>query len=349
MSVLITLLGFLVTIGFIILIHEGGHFLAAKLARMWVHELSLGFGPPLIRFRIKETQYSLRLFPIGGYVRIAGEEPGAEEDAAVPEERKFYARPPLARLGMVLAGPVSNLITAFLIMSFVVGLVGIPYLEVYQFSEGSPAAQVLQVGDRVVAVEGRLLYFITQLQRAVQQKGERGEPVRLTVVRGGEVLKVQVRPRLEGERYLLGIYFIGSSATHRVPFPLNLVTGAVWMKEVIVAQYLGFKAILTGEVPPGEALAGPVGIASLVGQSLSQGLLPFFTLLALLSLVIGLINLFPFPALDGSRVIFILYELIRGRPIPPEREGLVHYIGFVILMGLLLLITYNDILRLIRR
>jgi len=291
----------------------------------------------------------LRLFPIGGYVRIAGEEPGAEEDAAVPEERRFYARPPLARLGMVLAGPVSNLIAAFLIMTLVVGLVGVPYLQVYRFSEGSPAAQVLQVGDRIVAVEGRPLYFITQLQRVVQQKGERGEPVRLGVARGEGVLEVQVRPYLEEGRYLLGIYFIGSSATHRVPFPLNLAFGAVWMKEVIVAEYRGLKGVITGQVPPGEALAGPVGIASLVGQSLSQGLLPFLTLLALLSLVIGLINLFPFPALDGSRVVFILYELIRGKPIPPEREGLVHYIGFVILMGLLLLITYNDILRLIRR
>jgi regulator of sigma E protease len=120
------------------------------------------------------------------------------------------------------------------------------------------------------------------------------------------------------------------------------------MKEVIVAQYLGFKAIFSGKVSAGEALTGQVGIASLVGRYFAQGLLPFLTLVALLSLLIGLFNLIPFPALDGSRAAFILYELVRGKPISPEREGWVHYIGFIILIGLMLLITYNDILRLIR-
>jgi len=351
MSLLITLAAFLVTISFLVLIHEGGHFLAAKLARIWVHELAIGFGPPLLRFRIGETRYSLRLFLIGGFVRIAGEEPASrsEEDARVPEARKFYAKPPLTRMGMVLAGPLSNVLAALLIMILVVGLIGVPYLEVYKFVEGSPAAGLLQPGDRLVAVEGRPIYFIEQLQRAVQRQGERGQPVRLTVEREGELLELAIAPRLEGDRYIIGVYFVGSGTTRRVPFPQNVAIGLVWVKNIIFAMYLAFKGIFTGAISPGEALTGPVGIASIVGQSLAMGLLPFFTLVAALSLIIGLINLVPFPALDGSRAAFILYELVRGRPIPPEREGLVHYIGFVILMGLLLLITYNDILRLIRR
>jgi len=348
MSILITVVAFLITIGFIVLVHEGGHFTMAKLTGMWVHELAIGFGPPLVRFRIKETQYSLRLFPFGGYVRVAGDETAEEEDAQVPRERLFPNRPPLARMAMVLAGPVNNIIAAFIIMILVVGLIGIPYLEVYQASEGGPAAQFLKPGDRIVEVEGRSLYFITQLQQAVQRQGEAGLPVTLEVQRGKQILHFSIQPKIEGGRYIIGVYFMGSKATHRVPFPTNIAIGAIWMKEVVVAQYLGFKAIFTGKIPAGKALTGPVGIASIVGKYFAQGLLPFLTLVALLNLLIGFFNLIPFPALDGSRAAFILYELVRGKPIPPEREGWVHYIGFIILMGLMLLITYNDILKLIR-
>ncbi|MFQ6116999.1 MAG: RIP metalloprotease [Candidatus Bipolaricaulia bacterium] len=348
MSIIITLAAFLITIGFIILIHEGGHFIAAKLARMWVHELAIGLGPRLFRFRIRETIYSLRLIPFGGYVRVAGDETSAEEDAEVPSERLFPNRPPWSRMAMVLAGPTANVLAALLIMISVVGLIGIPYLEVYQTSEGGPAAQFLRPGDRITKIEGRPLYFLAQLQQAVQRQGEAGLPVTLEAQRGQEVLHLSIRPKLEEGRYIIGVYFTASGVTHRVPFPASIAVGAIWMKEVVVAQYLGFKAIFSGKVSAGEALTGPVGIASLVGRYFAQGLLPFLTLVALLSLLIGLFNLIPFPALDGSRAAFILYELVRGKPISPEREGWVHYIGFIILIGLMLLITYNDILRLIR-
>ena len=348
MSIIITLAAFLITIGFIILIHEGGHFLVAKLTGMWVHELAIGFGPPIFRFRIRETRYSLRLLPIGGYVRVAGDETSAEEDAEVPQERLFPNRPPWSRMAMVLAGPLSNIMAALLIMVLVVGLIGIPYLEVYQVGEGSPAAEFLQPGDQIIAIDNRPLYFLAQLQQAVQRQGEAGLPVALEVQRGEQVLHFSIRPIIDEGRYIIGVYFTGSGTTHRVPFPTNIAVGAIWMKEVVVAQYLGLKAIFTGKVPAGEALTGPVGIASLVGRYFAQGLLPFLTLVALLNLLIGMLNLVPFPALDGSRAAFILYELVRGKPIPPEREGWVHYIGFIILMGLLLLITYNDILRLLR-
>lgn len=348
MSIVISLAAFVVTIGFIVLVHEGGHFIVAKLAGMWVHELAIGFGPPLFRFRIRETQYSLRLFPIGGYVRVAGDETSAEEDAEVPRERLFPNRPPLLRMGMVLAGPLMNIFAAVAIMILIVGLIGLPYLEVFQLSERSPSEGILQEGDRILGVEGRKIYFLEQLQRIVQQRGEAGLPVTLEVQRDGQVFHLSVQPRPEEGRYIIGVYFRGSSTTRRVPFPTNMGIGLLWVRNVVLAYYAGLKGIFTGAIPPGEALTGPVGIASIVGQFAAQGLLPFLTLVALLNLVIGLLNLIPFPALDGSRAAFILYELVRGKPLPPEREGWVHYVGFIILMALLLLITYNDILKLIR-
>lgn len=348
MSILITLVAFLLTIGFIVLIHEGGHFLAAKLTGMWIHELAIGIGPALVRFRIKETQYSLRLFPIGGYVRVAGDETSGDEDAQVPKERLFPNRPPLFRMTMVSAGPLMNVIAAVVIMVSVVGLIGVPYLEVSDLIGGSPSEGILKPGDRILRVGERPIYFARQLQAAVQQRGEAEEPVRIEVRRGDQILNFSLQPVLEEGRYIIGVYFTASEATQRVPFPTNLGIGLLWVKNVIVAYYLGLKGIFTGEIPAGEALTGPVGIASIVGQFVAQGLLPFLTLVAFLNLVIGFLNLIPFPGLDGSRLGFISYELIRGRPIPPEREGLIHYIGYIILLGLMVLITYNDILRLIR-
>jgi regulator of sigma E protease len=348
MTAFITAAAFLATIGFIVLIHEGGHFLVAKLTKMWVHELALGFGPALLRLRLRETKYSLRLFPIGGYVRVAGDETASEEDARVPPDRLFFNKPPTVRMAMVLAGPVANLLAAVVIIVLVVGAIGIPYLEVDKLSEGSPSAGLLQAGDRIVSAEGKRVYFLEQLQQIVRERGQAGQPVTVEVQRNGQRLSFQIRPKFEEGRYIIGVYFTGSSMTQQVPFPTSLGLGLLWVKNVFLGIYLGFRGLFTGAIPPGEALTGPVGLASIIGESLAQGLLPFFTLVAALSLMIGVVNLIPFPGLDGSRIAFLSYELVRGRPIPREREGLVHYIGIVILLGLMLLITYNDILKLIR-
>lgn len=348
MTAFFTAAAFLVTIGFIVLIHEGGHFLVAKLTKMWVHELALGLGPALLRLRLRETKYSLRLFPIGGYVRVAGDETASEEDARVPPDRLFFNKPPTARMAMVLAGPVANLLAAVVIIVLVVGSIGVPYLEVYKLSEGSPSAGLLQPGDRIISAEGKRVYLLEQLQRIVRERGQAGQPVMVEVERDGQRLTFRIRPKLEEGRYIIGVYFTGSSATQPVPFPTSLGLGLLWVKNVLLGIYLGFRGLFTGTIPPGEAFSGPVGIASIIGESLAQGLLPFFTLIAALSLMIGVMNLIPFPGLDGSRIAFISYELVRGRPIPREREGLVHYIGIIILLGLMLLITYNDILKLIR-
>lgn len=343
---IVTIVVFILTIGFLVLIHEGGHLIAAKLAGMWVHQFAIGFGPRLLRFKLKETEYSIRLLPIGGYVRIAGEEE-AEEDKGIPEDRMFYAKPPLTRMSMVLAGPLMNIVAAIVIMVMAVTIIGTPYLEVFELSENSPSTSVLQKGDRIIALEGKEVYFLGQVQQLVQEK--RGDEVELEIQRGEEIRRVSVRPKWspEDNRYLIGVYFTGSQETRKIPFPDNVMIGLVWVKNIIAGIYQTIKGVISGLISPKEAFTGPVGIASIVGQSLALGLLPFFTLVAFLSLIIGVINLMPFPALDGSRVFFLLYEIIRGKPIPPEKEGLVHYIGFMILIGLMILITYNDIIRLI--
>lgn len=426
---IITALIFIATIALLIAVHEGAHFTAAKLSGVWVHQMAIGFGPPILRYRGKETEYSLRIFPVGGYARMAGEDQETEEDKKVPEHRKFNSKSPLKRMFVVLAGPFSNIFLSLFIMIAVVGFIGIPYLEVADFTEVSSARSVLQVGDKVAKINGQTIYSFSQLQNIIQKKG--AQQLNLIVIRDGKTVKVSVSPRWDEEtgRYLVGAYFSSVGTTSKIEqleegsflanqglksgdvikkidgTPVSSFTefikavreeetinltvlrddreiektiniegkepsevlsgvnpeivtrspgffdsfkiGTIQVKNILVLFYQGILAMIRGQIPAGEAVSGPVGIANYLGQSYRQGPLAFFTLLSLISLNLGIINLIPFPALDGSRAGFIVYEMIRGKPIPPEREGLIHYLGFIILIGLMLFITFKDILNLI--
>lgn len=361
---------------------------------------------------------------------MAGEDRETEEDQKVPEHRKFKAKSPLKRMFIVLAGPFSNIFLSLFIMIAVVGIIGIPYLEVVDFTEPSAAQPVLEVGDKIAKVDGQTVYSISQLQNILQKKG--GQRLTLEIIRDNKNLTVYAIPKWDGEtgRYLLGVYFSTVSTNPKIDhlkegsflgeqglksgdmikeidgksissfsqfikairesnvikmtiirgnqelkktiqltdkkiaeilagvtpeivtrspgFLNSFKIGAIQVKNILVLFYRGILAVIKGQIPAGEAVSGPVGIANFLGQSYRQGPLTFFTLLSLISLNLGIINLIPFPALDGSRAGFITYELIRGKPIPPEKEGLIHYLGFVILIGLMLFITFKDVLNLLK-
>jgi len=455
-----TIVAFVLTIAFLILIHEWGHFFVARRFKVWVHQFAIGFGPALLRYKPGETEYSLRVFPIGGFVRLAGDEPENEEDKAVPSERLFTAKKPLARMAIISAGPFMNILGAVVLMILAVGLFGVPYLEIADFTPDSAAKEQLLIGDKIVKVEGKNIYTAAQLNSIIQRKAAGGsaggttaatkqpQPVTIEVKRGEEVLTFTVTPRWssESQKYLIGVVFQNppASTTNKIrkldhdaflakqglqqgdkiieangkpvysfwgfvkalegaikkaqkkeaieaqshlsllivrggqnfsytldlkeikkidealkgvqpeldtrrPGPITSVAlGITRAWDIVVLLYQTFKGMISGRIPAGEAFTGPVGIASFLGQSLNQGLMSFFMLVAVLSLNLGIINLLPFPALDGSRLLFLTYELIRRKPFPPQKEGWVHYIGFIILIGLMLLITYKDILRLLR-
>ncbi len=437
MTILITILSFIVTIAFLVLIHEWGHFFAARRFGVWVHQFAIGMGPALWKRKMRETEYSLRLLPIGGYVRMAGEDRESAEDKAVPPEQLFTAKPAWQRMIIVFAGPVMNIVAAIFIMIAVVAIFGLPYLEVASFvsiaaDRPSPSAGILQIGDKIERVHGETIYSIAQLQRVIRTAG--ATPLEIEVRRGAELLKVLVTPAWSDRdgRYIIGVNFAPSSTTNKIArlasdafltrqglqagdrilsvngvpvqsfwqvrdlllknervvllverggqqlalAPISLagrtemeifkglepelmqrrpnffeaiVMGTQRSWDSVVALYNAVRDIFAQRIAPGEALSGPVGIAGILGQALQFGWMTFLSLIALLSLNLGLFNLLPIPALDGSRIVFLLIEMIRRKPIPPEREGLVHYIGFVLLMGLIVLITYNDIMRLFGR
>ncbi|MFW6104315.1 MAG: RIP metalloprotease RseP [Candidatus Bipolaricaulota bacterium] len=429
MSVMGTVLIFLAVLSFLIAIHEGGHLISAKLAGVWVHEYAIGFGPSLVSKKIRETTYSLKPIPFGGYVRMAGEDVGeeADQDEEVPEERKFYSQSPLKKMFISVSGPAMNIIAAILIMILVVGVVGSPRISIYGFMENSPSQDQLKLGDQMIGLEGKKLISSNQIDTLLPEDDPR--PVKVTVIRNGEKLEFSIKPKYYEDtgKYMLGVK-LGTAMTNEVAgiqedtvlsrtglepgdritaingnpvdggasivnvlgeletgeqvdftidrdgqsvkltaspnkpeellkgFSLKTISDPVGpgtainqglrqIKNILILTYQGIRLIISGKIPAGEAVTGPVGIANLLGQSARQGVYSLFLMVSLISLNLGLINLVPFPALDGSRIGYATYELIRGKPIPPEKEGLINSIGFLILIGLMIFITYRDIIK----
>ncbi len=432
MTVLIFIASILVLVG----VHEAGHFLAARAFGVYVREFAIGIGPTLLSTTRKSTKYSLRLIPIGGYVLMAGED-RRETGDAIPADQILYNKPPYVRAIISLSGALSNIALALVVTLAVVWASNLPVLQVADVIPGSPAAAVLQPGDRIVAIDGRTIYTTDQITKAIRRAG--ASPIDIQVVRSGTTLHVTAAPRYseDASRYEIGVYFGASAPTnevvrlestsplyaagvkdgdrivavngqpvrtetallvaleaafessdavtleiargdrrlsvslagqdrtadavvdgatfadlgleyHRPGFADGLILGVRQFASYVTLLAQSIRGIIGGSIPAKDAIQGPIGIAKVVRQGFDLGFLVFLQILAFLNLNLGLINLIPFPALDGSRVAFALYEWVRGKPIPPEKEGIIHAIGFVILIGLMVLITYQDILRLFR-
>ncbi len=432
---MITLLVFLGTIIVLVGVHEGGHFLAAKLLGVYVKEFAIGFGPRLASIRRGETRYSIRAIPFGGYVSMAGED-REETDPEIPAEKLLYSKPPFTRILISLAGPASNLLMTLIVVTFSLWIFGLPLVQVSGLIPGKPAAAILLPGDRIISIADITIYTSTDLDHAVQ--GSQGEPVEVLIERDGERHFFTITPQFdeEEERYLIGIYPSPIMYTNRlsaldpssIPFASGLRVGDTIVSvegvatetgidvllrvnehlptdsiEVTVlragveeshtvqttgldldrifagvtfsdlgityrrpgfvvgiamgaGEFAGYvrlivqwiRGVIAGRIAASETVAGPIGIARMLGDWAKEGASVFLQLFAYLSLSLGLLNLIPFPALDGSRAAFALYEIIRGKPIPPQREGMIHAVGFFILIALMLLITYQDILKLFR-
>jgi len=432
---MISFLVFAASIMVLVGLHEAGHFFVAKAFGVYVKEFAIGFGPRLFTIQGKETRYSLRVIPFGGYVKMAGED-RLENDESIPHDRVLYNKRPYARALISLAGPSANLLLAFAITLVVIWSVPFPILQVSELVSGSPAEQVLQFGDRILEMDGRRILARDQITSVVG--ASEGDPISILLERAGRQMEVGIEPEYieEESRFVLGAYFFSAAFTNELSaiepssslailglqagdritavngqptdtaVAVQLVTEAALPAEeisvtlqrngetldiilpaggttaydlfasaqfadlgvvhrhaglgegIVLAsgQFVGYiralaeviRSVFAGQVDAGEVFQGPVGVAKILGEGIRVSGAYFFTLLAFLSLNFGLINLVPFPALDGSRAVFALYEWIRGKPISPQREGIIHAIGFLILISLMVLITYQDIARLFR-
>lgn len=335
-----TIIAAVIILGLLILFHELGHFSIAKLVDIKVHEFSIGMGPQLVEFTRGETMYSLRVFPIGGYVKLEGEDQSSED------ERAFGNKPLWARIAVLAAGATMNFILGFLIFVLLLSTASeIPEPVIDEVMPGMPAEQAkLLPGDRLV----RLNDYTVHIQKDVFYFLERnqGEPINIVVERDGvELPPITVTPQKheEYQRYMLGY-----TARTVKPDVWNVIRNAYYetlflTKAIIVS--LG--DLVTGRVGFNQ-VSGPVGIVSAIGGAAKAGIDALLFLAALISINLGIFNLLPIPALDGSRIMFLIVEGIRRKPINPEKEGLVHMIGLALLILLMIFATFNDISRIIQ-
>ena len=335
----------------IIVIHELGHFLAAKANDVKVEEFALGFPPKIFSVKKGETVYSLNAIPFGGYTKMLG-----EEDPTEP--RSFASKKPGTRLLILSAGPLMNILLAILLsmVMFVIphDVVSEPVI-IEEVSPSSPAGLAgILPGDQVLEINDQNVKSTYDLQRMIQLN--LGKEIEITLSRGDELIKTSLVPRWdppEGEG-AIGIELdveaalAGRETNRIVENPLRAVPmGLSSLWETVILYKNGIVAIVTGAVPLD--LMGPVGIVEVTGEvATSGGLSALFEFSGFISLIIGVMNILPLPALDGGRIAFVFIEWIRkGKKISPRVEGMVHFAGFILLIGLMLVVTYQDIVRII--
>ncbi len=344
-----TLLLFILILGVIILIHEGGHFFFAKKMGVYVYEFAIGMGPRIWSRKSKkdETVYSIRLIPIGGFVSLAGEE--VEDDKNVPKEKKLQSKKPWQRFLIMFFGPGSNFISAILIL-FAIGLFwGAPSMDpiLSHVTKDSRAYEAgLRKEDRILEINGHKISTLDDISLYIAVDQHKKATTFKVKQKDGDIETIKVNPEKvekDGEvTYRYGIEMASKPSYGLIP-ALEYTfkkTGALFKQMFKTIEYL-----ITGSIRV-KQLSGPVGIYSIVGEQSKGGLSSILYLIAFLSINVGFINLLPIPAFDGGHILFIIIEKIKGSPVKPETENMIHTIGLFLLMALMLYITFQDILRL---
>ena len=352
----------------VVMIHELGHFATAKWSGIYVEEFALGFPPRLIGFKRGETIYSINLLPIGGFVRMRGENgefgPARDADAA-RDPRSFAAKPAGIRIIVLLAGVTMNLLLA--VVLFAAAEATGKVVDYYQASvgevvPGSPAAHAgIRVGDKIISVDGQPVKhwstFVNDVNTAAAKVPSSANtfPVTLVLVRPGstEPVTLTINARAhpaQGQGHVGVGPDYKYAIIQRVPIWQAPIAGVQDVGNVITGTVGAIAQIITGKLSFSQAFTGPVGIVQVTGEAASTVPLagPYFLLqlTAFLSTSLAFVNVLPFPALDGGRVLLVLIEVARrGKRLKPETEGLINLAGFALLILLIVVITYNDIIR----
>jgi len=346
----ISIISVIVLLGVLIFFHEFGHYLAARMSGVGVTKFSLGFGPKIIGKKIGMTEYILSLIPLGGYVKLVGE---SETEKLSPEEEKisFSKQPVLKRIFIVLAGPLFNFLLAIIIFSAVY-LYGVPALssvvgEVQQESAAYEAG--IKKGDKILSIDGKNIDYWDNIRQVIGQS--QGRQVKIIIEREEQKNELFIQPKLSKTKNILGeeveAYLIGISPSDN----FIIEKRNVWEATIIGLQktwefskltLVVFVKMIKGEVSP-KNLGGPIFIAQAAGTVAKEGVIPFLFLMALLSVNLAIINLFPIPILDGGHIMFNLIELVRGKPMSLKWQGVFQQIGFVFLILLMIFVVMIDI------
>ena len=336
------MIGFLISaikiiflLGFLIFIHELGHFTVARLCKVRVNEFAIGFGPTIWKKQGKQTKYALRLIPLGGFVSMEGEEERSEEEgsfskASIPK-----------RIAIVAAGAIVNIIFALVVYFILTASSGTYVSNVVNTTiEGYPAQEIgIQSGDKIVEVNENKINNLYDLNEALQ---ENTEEITIKVERNGEIIEYVTLPKEVTEQgytmYYLGVNLKPAEDT----FLNRCINGAISTKEFLFSIVDNLKQIFTGNVGV-DQMVGPVGISEVVSKT--EGIKELIYMLALISISLGVTNLLPIPALDGGKILILIIEAIRRKPLKEELEIKIQLLGFSILIALSLYVTYNDIIR----
>ncbi len=325
----------------LIVIHEFGHFIAAKLSGVRVNEFAVGFGPKILKWGKGETQYSVNLVPLGGYCAMEG------EDESSTDQRAFCNKKPWQRFLIVVMGAVFNLILGLILVSITL----IPQerfttTTVDSFRENAVSVQYgLQEGDKIVEVDGRKIFSTYDLSYAFSNVDD--GMIDITVKRDGKKIALDdvkfASEEIEGINYLtVDFYVVGRQKTF-VSFITHSFNTAISNCAVV---YRSLIDLLTGRYGI-SAISGPVGVTAAIGSVAKQNLLDIIPIMALITINLGLFNLLPLPALDGGRLVFILLEMIFRKPVPQKYESIVHAVGMILLLALMAVISFKDIYMLI--
>lgn len=351
LNVLYAVIAALLGLGILIVIHELGHFLLAKKTGVGVLTFSLGFGPKLLGRKVGETEYLVSAFPLGGYVKMVGEDP--EEEVQTGDiQRSFSHQGLVKRAAIVTAGPVFNLLLAVAIFVWIFMAYGVPVLttQVAGVEPNSPAARAgIQKGDRIVGIDGREVKKWEELSSRIKES--QGSALKLRLQRAGQEIEMTVQPikregrNMFGERQESWAIGIASEVAIEKSNPA-LAVGQAFYKtgEYSVLTLLALYKMITGDVSP-KNLGGPLLIAQMAGQQAREGVGSFFFFVAILSVNLGVLNLLPIPVLDGGHLLFFALEGVLGRPIKLKHRERAQQVGIFILILVMIYAFYNDIAR----
>jgi regulator of sigma E protease len=350
--VLTTIISTIIVLGILVFVHELGHFLLAKKLGVGVLTFSLGFGPKIFGKKIGETQYQIAAVPLGGFVKLIGENPEEE----VKEEfraRSFSNQPVWKRALVIGAGPFFNFFLAVVLFS-TINLFGIPHFppKVGEVNPGLPAETAgLKNGDLILSINGEEVKKWEDLSKII--RNSQGRELMLRVKRDGEILETRVTPKPSSVKNLFGeetsTYVIG--ITHSGEVIIEKVNPLVALGTGFVQTYQGIKLTIIAivkliqRVIPAKTIGGPILIAQMAGEQAKRGLLSLVLFMAILSINLGVINLFPIPILDGGHFLFLGLEAILRRPISIKKMEIAQQIGLILIILLMLFAFFNDLIR----
>jgi regulator of sigma E protease len=349
---MISIVSAIIVLGILIFVHELGHFIFAKIFKVGVEKFSLGFGPKLIGKKIGDTEYLISAFPLGGYVKMVGEG-GGDELTEEERFRSFNGKPAWQRIVIIAAGPLFNLIFAYIVY-ITVFMIGVPITtaKIGEVVKDKPAAAAgLKTGDIVLSINKESVGKWADLSRLIVESG--GKPLDIEVKRGDKNLLVHVVPEVTKQKNLLGettsypmigVAPSGAYVIKRFGPVESVVKGSEQSWTVVKLTYVVLWKIATRSIPL-NTIGGPIMIAKMAGEQAEAGVASFLFFMALLSVNLGVLNLLPIPILDGGHLLFYSWECLFRKPVSMKAREIGQQIGLVLLIGLMFLAFYNDIVR----